>query len=522
MQRLRQEGLTTCSVVWFKRDLRLADHAALQQAALRGPFLCVYIVEPSLWAAPDVSLQHYRFIRESLTELDAALRALGGRLHMLWGECGPVLERLRLLTGFTHLFSHEETGNSLSYQRDRAVADWCRNRGVTWGEYAQFGVVRRLPSREGWQQRWDAQMQGPAIPPPDGPGLQFVALDWPGAPVPPDHQVVAGSQANPPARQRGGRSRGLALLHSFITQRSERYRGGISSPLSAPAACSRLSPYLAYGCLSLREVVQAARRPLGVEAEAAGRRQAGLRAFISRLYWHCHFIQKLESEPALEWRNLHRGYDGLREPDWNPAHFEALTSGRTGWPMVDACVAMLRETGWINFRMRAMLVSVAAYPLWLHWQPVGDWLAGQFLDYEPGIHWSQMQMQSGTTGINTTRVYNPVKQAQDHDPQGLFVRRWLPALRRVPDVWLFEPWRMPPEVQDRCGVRVGVDIPLPLVDLTAATRAAKERLHARRREPEVRAGKAAVLERHGSRALPVRRTRAQARPAANQQMGLEF
>lgn len=167
--------------------------------------------------------------------------------------------------------------------------------------------------------------------------------------------------------------------------------------------------------------------------------------------------------------------------------------------MVDACVAMLRETGWINFRMRAMLVSVAAYPLWLHWRPVGLWLARQFLDYEPGIHWSQMQMQSGTTGINTTRVYNPIKQAQDHDPQGHFVRRWLPALRQVPNAWLFQPWLMPEAVQARAGVRVGQDIPVPLVDLDAATRSAKARVHGLRAQTEVRAAKAAIVEKHGSR-----------------------
>ena len=85
-------------------------------------------------------------------------------------------------------------------------------------------------------------------------------------------------------------------------------------------------------------------------------------------------MQKLESEPELEFTNLHRGYDGLREPDWNSIHFQALTAGRTGWPLVDACVAMLNYTGWLNFRMRAMLVSVASYPLWLHWQPAGQYL----------------------------------------------------------------------------------------------------------------------------------------------------
>ena len=146
----------------------------------------------------------------------------------------------------------------------------------------------------------------------------------------------------PPHRQPGGRQRGLEILHNFLVDRSKQYRGGISSPLSAPTACSRLSPYLAFGCLSLRETVQATRRQILELRSAESRHKAGLTAFISRLYWHCHFIQKLESEPALEFRNLHRGYDGLRENDWNPAHFSALTAGRTGWPLVDACVAMLR------------------------------------------------------------------------------------------------------------------------------------------------------------------------------------
>jgi deoxyribodipyrimidine photo-lyase len=211
----------------------------------------------------------------------------------------------------------------------------------------------------------------------------------------------------------------------------------------------------------------------------------------------------------------------LRENDWNPAHFSALTAGPTGWPLVDACVAMLRETGWINFRMRAMLVSVATYPLWLHWQPVGKWLARQFLDYEPGIHWSRMQMQSGTTGVNIPRVYNPIKQAQDHDPRGVFVRRWLPAMRRVPDSWLFEPWHMPAELQARCGLRVGEEIAELLVDLEAATLAAKKRLFELRAQPEVRATKAQIVDKHGSRKRTVTDSKTPAKkPTA--QMTLEF
>jgi len=504
-------------VVWFKRDLRLHDHAALAQAAAHGPVLCLYIVEPGLWAQPDAASRHYRFVIESLRELYVALRRQGGRLHVVTGEAVAVLDRLHALAPFAALHSHEETGNGASFARDRAVGAWCRAHGVAWHEYPQFGVVRRLRDRDTWQGRWEAHVAAPLL---DVPGrIDFAPLPW-AEPPPPSAAELGLADDDPPRRQPGGRKAGLEVLHSFLSDRSGQYRGGISSPLSAPGACSRLSPYLAWGCLSLREVVQATRAEIEALAPADERRRKGLTAFLSRLYWHCHFIQKLESEPELEFRNLHPGYDGLREPDWNPAHFAALVAGRTGWPLADACVAMLRETGWLNFRMRAMLVSVAAYPLWLHWRPVGEWLARQFLDYEPGIHWSQMQMQSGTTGINTTRVYNPVKQARDHDPQGRFVRRWLPAMRCVPDAWLFEPWRMPADIQQRCGVRVGEEIAAPLVDLEDATRAAKARVHALRAQPEVRAAKAAIVEKHGSRKRPeARRPR---RAGADRQLSLEW
>ena len=522
-------------VVWFKRDLRVQDHWPLLQAARHGRVLCLYVVEPGLWAQPDAAAQHYGFVRESLQALDAQLQALGSRLHVAVDEVVDVLATLHDAAPFEALHAHEETGNAFTFARDLAVGRWCRAHGVGWHEWPQFGVVRRLRDRREWQPRWERHMGAPQAPTPAAlhtPELANASVwPWGSRPLPTPAELGL-DPFEPPRRQRGGRPRAQAVLHDFLHERSARYRGGISSPLSAPDACSRLSPYLAQGVLSMREVVQATRAELAALPPQAKRHRLGLQGFVSRLYWHCHFIQKLESEPELEWCNLHRGYDGLREPDWNPAHFEALTQGRTGWPMVDACVAMLRETGWLNFRMRAMLVSVAAYPLWLHWHPVGHWLARQFLDYEPGIHWPQMQMQSGTTGINTTRVYNPVKQALDHDPQGVFVRRWLPALRRVPDSWLFEPWRMSNDVAARCGVRLGQDVALPPVELMDALRKSKARMHALRRQSAVRAAKSAVVERHGSRrGMPgaSRDARGEERPALRRkpnppanQMSLDF
>jgi deoxyribodipyrimidine photo-lyase len=484
-------------LVWFKRDLRVHDHAALAQAAAQGPMLCLYIIEPSYWCAPDASQRQFDFVRECLRDLYRQLKACGQVLHVLTGEVPEVLSQLHAQQPFSHLHSHQETGNGLTYRRDLAVAQWCHAQGVVWQEQRQHGVVRRLHSRDLWSDHWQQLMAAPQVPTPELP-----SADWPWAPQAfPEWQAWGRPSDEAPERQTGGRSEGLRTLRSFLNERSSQYRGGISSPLSAASACSRLSPYLSWGCLSLREVVQATEETLR-QPHLDGWTRKGLQAFMSRLHWHCHFMQKLESEPAIEHHNMHRGYDGLRENDWNDAHFERLRSATTGWPLVDACVTMLQQTGWLNFRMRAMLVSVAAYPLWLHWDQVGHWLASQFVDYEPGIHWSQMQMQSGTTGINTTRVYNPIKQAQDQDPQGIFVRRWLPVLRQVPDSWLFEPWKMPPSVQAQCGVVVGTDWPMPVVDLAETTRQAKARLHARRNTTPVRQANQAVVEKHASRKRP--------------------
>ena len=503
------------ALVWFKRDLRWQDHAALAKACQRGPVRCIYVVEPELWLQPDAALQHFEFVRESLQILDDHLRTLGGCIEIHHGELPDVLNQIWQEAPFTGLYSHEETGNGFTYARDLKVSAWCKVHGIVWHEFPQFGVVRGLKNRNHWQSAWEQHMASPIEKvdslrfwrKPDDKAFTMIA---------PSHL-----RHNPPMRQLGGRANALKTLHSFLNARSMGYRGGISSPLSAPDTCSRLSAHLSYGCISMREVVQQTRAYIAEMPQQASRHRVGLTAFTSRLYWHCHFIQKLESEPEIEWRNMHQGYDDLREHDFNLEYFEALKEARTGWPMVDACVTMLRETGWLNFRMRAMLVSVAAYPLWLHWRPVGEWLATQFLDYEPGIHWSQLQMQSGTTGINTTRVYNPIKQAQDHDPYGKFVRRWLPHLRHVPDTWLFEPWLIPDHQKNSAAIKG--QIVDPLVDLAAATRESKHRLYARRKQPEIIGGKKAVIDKHASRKPMQSRKKAISSQTLNErQLGFDF
>ena len=167
----------------------------------------------------------------------------------------------------------------------------------------------------------------------------------------------------------------------------------------------------------------------------------------------------------------------------------------------------LRAHGWINFRMRAMLVSFASYHLWLPWQATAQALAPHFLDYEPGIHYSQFQMQSGTTGINTARIYNPIKQGHTQDPTGVFIREWVPELEDVPSDYLHSPHEMPALVAGMAGVRLGVRYPLPIVDHATAYREAKARLFAVRTSAAARSEAAVVYEQHGSRREPLQARR---------------
>ena len=494
----------TPEVVWFKRDLRTADHAPLVAAAKRGPVICLFIYEPQMLSAADFSRRHLLFVNDSLRDLDASLHALGSRLLIRTGDALDVVRTLHQETGFARIRMHQETTNGIAYERDRRLLAWAASEGVECVEYRQQGVVRRLQNRDGWAKQWQVFVTSPLVPVPrrlvDGaPQLVSEKVQEPSAFGLQDDGLVW--------RQEGGEREGVDVLRDFLKSRSREYLQGLSSPATAWDACSRLSPYLAYGNLSIRSVYQrtkARRLDLQRSRGASNDWVKALAAFEERLAWHCHFIQKLEDEPRIEFENMNRGFDGLREQHFDAAYFEAWKAGRTGYPMVDACMRALTATGWINFRMRAMLVSFASHHLWLHWREPALHLARLFVDYEPGIHYSQIQMQSGTTGISALRIYSPIKQALDQDPDGQFIRQWVPELAGVPKQHVAEPHRMSRDAQAAAGCLIGRDYPAPIVEHTAAYRAAKQRMHDARKAARVSGESERVFRRHGSR----RRSRA--------------
>ncbi len=504
------------SLVWFKRDLRLSDHAALSMAAARGEVLPLYIWEDEQLSHPEFSASHLSMTADALAELNTGLTRLGAPLHVRRGEAASVIAALHAEYAFTAVYAHQETGNAVSFARDRRVRAWARAAGVQVHEPPQNGVVRRLASRDAWADEWEARMGAESLPVPTGlcgpPALPFTPMTAQDAGLPLLDQTLPWSPGT------FGEQLAHRTLNSFLTVRGANYMREMSSPLSAEASCSRLSVHLMMGTVSLRTVVQATRRRLAAvigNPDADPRWTRSLRSFESRLHWHCHFMQRLESEPAMEFRALNSVMDTLRPHELDHAaqlRFDAWATGRTGFPMIDACMRMLTRTGWLNFRMRAMLVSFASQHLWLPWRVTGLHLGRLWLDNEPGIHWAQMQMQSSVVGINAVRIYSPSKQGRDQDPDGEFVRRWVPELAALPLPFLHAPWTLPPLQAQALGFVPGEHYPAPIVDEAQAAREAMSRISALKQTPAARAEAARVYLKHGSRRKAVARRDGSMRP----------
>jgi len=480
-------NLMPFKIHWFKKNLRFQDNEILIKTDSSSSIL-LYIIEPELWIQKDMSQRQWDFIWESLKSLKTDLAKQGLHLNILYGDASEIFQKLHKKYGFTKVISEQETGIHWTFGRDKKLKSLFKELSVNWIEYPYFGVKRGNHNRDHWAGSIQNILKKPLVK-----KDKYI-----------DNSIILTSQETQtprnfydrtpcPFRQKGGSHHAHDLLNTFLEVRGENYQKEMSSPITAEKSCSRLSPHFTHGTISLRQAFQTAeQKKLKVQSTNKVFTKS-INAFLSRLYWRSHFIQKLEDEPSIELKSFITLYDEIRDQD--KEKLQLWIKGETGIPFIDACMIYLRNHGWINFRMRAMLASFAAYNLWLDWRYFAPPLAALFTDFEPGIHYSQIQMQSGTTGINTIRMYNPYKQSEEQDPEANFIVNNIPSFKNVPKNLLhfpetvtpFEKQLLPPTWKD------------PIINVVQSSKKAKDKIYGIRKMINHKILAKSVFLKHGSR-----------------------
>ena len=473
------------NIVWFKRDLRSQDHLPLKNAEdEKNDFLCIYIFDKELINSKDCSIRHLQFVYHSILDLNNTLNKYNQKIHVFYANTLKVFEFLNEVYLINNIYSYQETGIFKSWEIDKEVLKFCLNNTINWVQSQRDGIIRGIKSRKNWDKLWYSSIEAPIIK--NKFSVSKISFDSNIYPIP--KSLLLKIINYPKEFQPAGQSYAKAYLRSFTKFRGKNYSKHISKPLESRYSCSRLSVYLSWGNISSKQVYHFIKNHPNYKSNKKS--YSGL---LSRIKWRCHFIQKFEVEPEYEFRCINKGYENLTYSN-NIQLINSWKNGTTGIPLIDACMRCLKITGWINFRMRAMLVSVFCHHFDCNWKNGVFFLARLFLDYEPGIHFTQFQMQAGVTGINAIRIYNPIKQSIDHDNDGLFIKKWVKELKLIPKQFIHEPWKITP--MDKIFYGINFKIKSPQIDLIKSSQLARKKLWSNRKKLLVKNENKRIINTH--------------------------
>lgn len=453
--------------------------------ASRDSYFPIFIFEPSISHHYDFDIRHWRFIYQSIMDM----KQQGLNLNLFYGEAIDVFRYLFENLDIKTIFSHEESGNNLTYERDKDLKVFFRNQNVEWRESQTNMVIRGLRNRDGWDARWIKTAKGKALPIPDIKKAQELINH----PFQLPSEVKESLSSRTESIDSGGERVAHVILEDFYKTKIEDYWFSLSYPEKSRYYCSRLSSHITYGNLTIRQVYQ-----VGESFKPIVKNRKSLNQYLARLKWHCHFVQKFEMEPRIEFENLSKAFNSIRQKT-NKTYVKAWKNGKTGYPLIDAAMRSVAETGYLNFRLRATVVSFLTHILWQPWQSGSGHLARMFVDYEPGIHFSQFQMQAGTTGINAIRIYNPIKQSKEKDKDGIFIKKWVPELSSLPSELIHEPWKLSEMEQLLYDFKLGSDYPRPIVKFEEAYKNAQKKLWEVKKSEENKYNAQSILKKHTRR-----------------------
>jgi len=454
----------TVLVHWFRRDLRVEDNTALSRAARDADrVVTVFVLDDHYARDPRVGPARFAFLRSSLEDLAASLANAGGRLVLRKGPAALALPALVAETGASAVYANAEIG-PYPERRDREAAAALEAAGSSLRLFADELLVApdAIATDAGdpytvytpFSRKWLAAEKAAVAPAPGdlaAPELPSVPLARVGAwrDLPDD-----------PRAPRGGAREARSGLDRFFASAAARYAEDRDRP-DLPGT-TRLSPHLHFGTISARTIRAA------VEAAWAGappRARKSLEKLVLELAWRDFYHHVLFHFPRVAVESFRPEFERVA---WRsePAGLEAWKAGRTGFPFVDAGMRELSTTHWMHNRARMAAASFLTKDLHAHWKVGEAWFEHELADADlannnGGWQWAA---GSGTDAAPYFRVFNPVLQGRRFDPDGAYVRRFLPELSRVPRAKIHEPWTMTPDEQKAAGCRIGTDYPAPILD----------------------------------------------------------
>ncbi|MBF2037082.1 MAG: deoxyribodipyrimidine photo-lyase [Leptolyngbyaceae cyanobacterium T60_A2020_046] len=435
------------TIVWFRRDLRITDHEPLYRAARRGAVIPVFIFDRALLHHPETGPARVAFMIDCLAALDRDLRRVGGRLIVRSGDPVDVLPRLICEAQAEGIYAHTDCERIYGRVRDGRLNQALTQQQMKIRWFEPPASLSELIPYPQYRLRWFRDMAAAIVP---TPGQVIVPPEVPSEPLPTLADVghCADGKPLPPA----GTAAARRLLTEFLAEKSDRYYWQLSYP--SAEATTGLSPHIKFGAISVRECVQTVQR---TPHNGDLRRKRSHNQLIARLRWGNGFTQRFRYLPQLELRSLYTVFD-QDGWDFNEADYRAWQAGVTGFPIVDAAARCLQATGgWqaLNFRSRAIYASFLSNLMGLDWRYGALHFMRHLIDGDCPIDHYQWAMQAGVTHCLDkpwTRIYNPGQVAVDRcDPEGDFIKRWVPELAHLPPEQLGTPPRVkgyPPPILD--------------------------------------------------------------------------